>query len=221
MKFFDDKSKGELHWYNRNYFYAGTVIFIAVNILLFVFLGNDYAKDIGGGYVWNDVFDISNMVRSFVDVFVHGDWSHVLLNMLCFTFCGIYIERKIGTLNFILLYLGFSFLAGNISSAARNTVSHHGASGLIYMCNAYIILDYIFTFIYKEEKNKTNTILGAIIIFCIYLSMSFYVGNTLIFMVYPHGLIYNIAHWASFFAGIIVTLLIKMGEFKKRRYKRG
>ncbi len=34
MKFFDDKSRGELHWYNRNYFYSGTVIFIAVKILL-------------------------------------------------------------------------------------------------------------------------------------------------------------------------------------------
>lgn len=43
MKFFDDKSKN-LKWYNRNYFYIGTIIVIVLNILLFAILGNDYAR---------------------------------------------------------------------------------------------------------------------------------------------------------------------------------
>ena len=215
MKFIDDKSKN-LKWYNRNYFYIGTIIVIVVNILLFKFLGNNYAKDIGGQYVWNGVFDISNMLRSFVDVFVHGDWQHVLLNMLCFAFCGIYMERKFGTINFILIILGFSFLAGNITTAARNTVNHYGASGLIYFCYAYIILDYIFCFIQKNQNNKTNIILGAIILLFIYVAMSCKVENTLRFMFYPYDLIYNAAHYSSFFAGIIVTLMIKLGQFNKK-----
>lgn len=214
MKFFDDKSK-DLKWYNKNYFYAGTISFIVINILLFACLGNNYAKDIGGQYVWNGVFDISNMLRSFVDVFVHLDWQHVLLNMLTFAFCGIYLERKFGTINFILLILGFSFLAGNITTAARNTVNHRGASGLIYFCYAYIILDYIFCFIQKKQ-NKTNIILGAIILLCIYVAMSFKIGDTINFMFYPHDLIYNAAHYSSFFAGLIVALMIKLGQFNRK-----
>ena len=47
MKFFDDKRKN-INWHNRNYFYIGTIIVIVLNILLFVFLGNNFAKDIGG-----------------------------------------------------------------------------------------------------------------------------------------------------------------------------
>lgn len=214
MKFFDDKNKN-LKWYNRNYFYIGTIIVIVLNILLFAILGNNYAKDIGGHHVWNGVFDISNMLRSFVDVFVHGDWQHVLLNMLCFAFCGIYIERKLGTINFILLILGFSFLAGNITTAARNSVNHYGASGLNYFCYAYITLDYIFCFIQKKQY-KTNIILGAIILFCIYVAISFNIDNTIRFMFYPYNLIYNAAHYSSFFAGIIVTLMIKFGQFNKK-----
>lgn len=215
MKFFDDKSKN-INWRNRNYFYIGTIIVIVLNILLFVFLGNNFAKDIGGHYVWNGVFDISNMLRSFVDVFVHGNWQHVLLNMLCFSFCGIYMERKLGTINFILLILGFSFLAGNITTAARNTVNHYGASGLIYFCYAYIILDYIFGFIQKKQNNKTNIILGAIIMLCIYVAMSFNDGGLgLIFKFYPYDLIYNAAHYSSFFAGIIITLMIKASQLNR------
>ena len=215
MKFFDDKSKN-VKWYNRNYFYIGTIVFVITNILLFVYLGNNYAKDIGGQHVWNGVFNIDNMLRSFIDVFVHGDWSHVLLNMLSFAFCGIYLERKVGTINFILLILGFSFLAGNITTAARNTVNHYGASCLIYFCFAYIILDYIFSFIHKEQ-NKTNIILGIIVLLYIYISMSFdSSGAGLVFKFYPYGLIYNAAHYSSFFAGIIVTLMIKLFQFRNK-----
>lgn len=210
MKFFDDKNK-KLKWYNRNYLYFGTILVIAVNILLFVFLGNNFAKDIGGEHIWNGVFDCSNIIRSFVDVFVHGDWQHVLLNMLCFSFCGIYMERKIGTINFILLILGFSFLAGNVTTAARNTVNHYGASGLVYMCYAFVFVDYIFSFANKKQNSKTNIILGAIILFAIYIAMSFDTGaQALEFKFYPHNLIYNAAHYSSFFAGIIVSLMIKI-----------
>ena len=159
------------------------------------------------------------MLRSFLNVFVHGDWAHVLLNMLCFSFCGIYMERKLGTINFIFLILGFSFFAGNITTAARNTVNHYGASGLIYMCYAYIVLDYIFGFIYNYHKSKTNIILGGIIVFCIYIAMSFNVGSFgLVFKIYPYDLIYNAAHYSSFFAGIIITSIIKCAQFGKKQF---
>lgn len=212
MKFFDEPNK-DLKWYNRNYCYFGTLCIIALNILLFFYLGNNFASGIGGDYVWNGVFDISNMLRSFLDVFVHGDWRHVLLNMLCFAFCGIYMERRLGTINFLLLFLGFSYLAGNITTAARNTVNHYGLSGLIYMFYAYVMLDYIFCFIYKQQSGKTSIILGALILVAIYVAMSYDNGS---FKFYPCDLIDNAAHYSSFFAGIIVTLLMKIGQYRKK-----
>lgn len=215
MQFIVNKSKNK-KWYNRNYFYVGTILVIVLNIMLFACLGYDFANDIGGDYIWNGVFDISNILRSFVNVFVHINWQHVLLNMLCFAICGIYLERKLGTLNFILFILGFSFFAGCVTTAARNTVNHCGASGLIYMCYAFIILDYIFTVITGKEKNKTNIVLGSIIILCIYIAMAFdSSGNSLIFKFYPYDLIYNAAHYSSFFAGIVITLIIKVCHYNR------
>lgn len=215
MKFFDDKSK-TVNWRNRNYFYIGTIFIIVLNILLFVFLGNNFEEGIGGEHVWNGVFDISNLVRSFVDVFVHGDWAHVLLNMLCFAFCGIYIERKVGTFNFLLMVVGFAFLAGAVTTAARNTVAHYGASGLVYFCYAYVIIDYIFSIIKKDANNKTNLILGGIILFCIYVAMCYCEERAFPFVIYPHDFLFNAAHYSSFFAGIIVTIMLKVAKYSKK-----
>ncbi len=215
MKFIDDKNK-KLNWWNRNYFYLGTIIVIVTNILLFNFLGNNFAGDIGGEHVWNGVFDLNNLLRSFLNVFVHGDWQHVLLNMLCFSVCGFYIERKVGTFNFILMVLGFAFLAGNITTSARNSINHYGASGLVYFCYAYVIVDYIFSFFRKDTKNKTNTILGAIIIVLIFFAMCWTGNAPYYFIYYPYDLIFNAAHHSSFIAGIIVTLMIKLGQLNKK-----
>ena len=38
----------------------------------------------------------------------------------------------------------------------------------------------------------------------------------LIFKFYPYDLIYNAAHYSSFFAGIIITLMIKLGQFNRK-----
>lgn len=218
MKFFNDENK-TLTWYNKNYFFVGTIVFVVLNISLFAFLGNNYARNlgIGGPYVWNGVFDISNLLRSFIDVFDHGYWLHVIFNMATFLVCGIYIERKVGTFKFVLMILGFAFLAGNMTTAARNTVNHYGASGLIYFCYAYIIIDFIFA-LFKEKRNKTNLILGIIILVLIYGFMIINYNNStgiVTFTWYPHDLLYNAAHYSSFFAGIIVTLMIKIGQPRK------
>lgn len=215
MKFFDDKSK-DLKWYNRNYFYLGTIIFIVLNISIFSFFGYGNLKYIGGEFVWNGVFDVSNIFRSFLDTFEHGSWSHVLWNMVSFAIVSLYIERKVGTFNFIFLMLGFSFLSGNITTAARNTVNHHGASSLIYFCYAFAYVDYVFMLFNKEKRNKMNIIMGAIIVFAIYVAMCSNDDSKYFFELYPHNLIFNAAHYSNFFAGIIVTLMINLFSLHKK-----
>ncbi|MBQ8430997.1 MAG: rhomboid family intramembrane serine protease [Clostridia bacterium] len=216
MKFFDDKSK-KVKWYNRNYLYAGTILYVILNIVLFASLGSNFVSFIGGQHVGNGVFDVSNLLRSYLSSFAHLNWQHVLLNMLSFLSCGLYIERKIGTLNFLLLILGFSFFAGNITTAARNSVNHCGASGVIYMCYAYIIIDYIISLFREKGYNKTNIILGAIIIVLIYVSMCYCDLNGFGFKWYPYSFIFNAAHYSSFFAGIIISLMIQIPQLKYRK----
>ena len=58
-----------------------------------------------------------------------------------------------------------------------------------------------------------SVILGALILVAIYIAMSYDNGA---FKFYPCDLIDNAAHYSSFFAGIIVTLLMKVGQSHKK-----
>lgn len=211
MKFIDEKNK-TLKWWNRNYFFAGTFVVIAINILLFVILGNHFInEEIGGYFVWYKL-DFSNLLRGFLNVFEHADFEHVLLNMLCFLVCGLYIERKTGTLGFLSLIFGFCILDSAFSIATSFSVYYHGASGLIYMCYAYILIDYIFSF-HKKKRSKTNTILGGVVLGFIWCAMCFDVSASgFPFTYYPIDLITNAGHYSSFLGGLIVSLMIQIPQ---------
>ncbi|MBQ8792730.1 MAG: hypothetical protein IJZ62_03870, partial [Clostridia bacterium] len=78
MKFIDDKCK-KVKWWNRNYFYLGTIAVIAVNILLFAFLGGDF-EDVfepTPGNHWGEGFYFVPTLRTFLSAFSHGSWTHV------------------------------------------------------------------------------------------------------------------------------------------------
>ena len=211
MNFFDDKSK-KTNWYNRNYLFLGTVIVVCVNILLFALLGNDFSSGIGGEHIWYDQLDFSNLWRVFLNGFEHSNWQHVLLNMLCFFVCGLYIERKTGTINFLLLTAGMAFISGAFAAAGSCSIGFHGASGIVYMCYAFVIVDYLFSF-NKRKRSKTNIIMGAIIIALIYLAMCFSGGTSgFSFELYPYDLMNNLAHYSGFFASLIVSLMIQIAQ---------
>ena len=210
MKFIDDKSKN-LKWYNRNYLYLGTLLIVAINIFLFAVIGNSFADGIGGYKVWEQ-FDLSNLLRGVLNIFAHADWEHVLLNMLCFSVCGLYIERKTGTIGFLFLIFGFCVIDSAFGTATSFSVYSIGASGLVYLCYAYIIVDYIFSFL-KVKSNKTNIILGAIVLIFILCAMCFDVDTSgFPFIYYPKDLITNAGHYSSFIGGLIVSLMIKIPQ---------
>ena len=107
MKFIDDSTKN-LKWFNRNFFYAGTVVILLINIVAFLVGGNDWAP--GCVYAgWTDVLSFENIVAAFLSAFEHSNLQHCLLNSLCFLIAGSYVERKIGTVNLLILILSLAF----------------------------------------------------------------------------------------------------------------
>ncbi len=209
MKFFDDNNK-KTCWWNRNYFYVGTIVIILLNIFLFWFAGSSWQNIVPatlGDRYWG-----APTLRGFLNCFSHMSWEHVLLNMLCFSICGLYTERKIGTLG-ILGFVGFgAYICGIASVANLLLVNWQGFSGVVYFFYAFIILDYIFSF-QKRKKNKTNIILGAIILVFVYLCMCFNDETSNFgFSWYPYDLIHNLIHYSSFIAGIVVSLFIQILE---------
>ena len=82
MKYVDDETK-EIKWYNANICYSGTLIIVLINVLAFLWGGNDWVPH----YVkssWADVLDFNNIVVCFLSSFEHSNWQHCLLNCLCF-----------------------------------------------------------------------------------------------------------------------------------------
>ena len=93
-------------------------------------------------------------------------------------------------------------------------LNFHGASGLVYSCYAYVLIDYLFVFMQKDKRNKTNVIFGAIMLILIYFAMCFNGGTqTFGFEWYPYDLMYNAGHYYSFVAGAIVSLMIQISQF--------
>lgn len=210
MKVIDDGCK-KLHWWNRNYFFIGTIIIIAVNILLFWLAGNDWESVIGDGSSahWGAAISFNNIIRLILNAFSHSSWQHVLLNMLCFLIVGIYLERKKGTFSFMALVLVMTFLSSLAIGANRCGIGWHGFSGANYALYAYVIVDYVFMFVSKKWT-KTNIIYGAIMIALIYLAMCANDGATFSFEWYPYDLIYNMGHYSSMLAGMVFSMALQV-----------
>lgn len=215
MKFFDDKSKN-VRWYNRNYFYIGTIVIILINVLLFVVLGGSWADGIisaSPGH-WEAPFYFNSTIISFFNAFSHYSLQHVLLNMSCFAICGIYLERKTGTLGILGFVIFSAFISGITVTCNDLSVSWDGFSVVNFFLYAYIVFDFLFSF-RKEKRNKTNIILGSIVLLFIYVAMCFCGGVTdICFKIYPYSLIYNMGHYSGFLTGCVIALFKNIIEIR-------
>jgi len=211
MKFIDDSSKN-LKWFNRNFFYTGTITIVLINVLLFLVCGNNWSP----GYVfarWHDVLNFKNILATFLSAFEHANLQHCLLNSLCFLIAGSYVERKIGTANLFVLIFSLAFFCECVTDANSSGTSH-GFSGVNYGLYAYIIVDYVFMFISKKHT-KLNIIYGAIILALIYLACCFSGGtSTFSFEWYPYDMITNMGHYTAFLTGLIMSILLQFVKWK-------
>ncbi len=99
--------------YSFNYV---TFVLAAVNVIVFIITGSGRNSNwtyllglqphlcIKGRFYW----------QVFTYMFMHGSWSHLLSNMLGLFFFGIFVERQIGSKEFLLFYL----LCGTVCGAA-------------------------------------------------------------------------------------------------------
>lgn len=217
MKFIDDKNK-KLTWWTRNYFYLGTILFVFLCIFIHAVFGNHnfepWIGEVEDNYLWSKVLFFNNLLQGCINVVFHTNWQHCLLNMLCFFICGFYIERKTGTFNFILLTIAAVLIESALATANCMHLNYVGASLMQFFFYGYIIVDYIFSF-QKEKKNKTNIILGAIILGIIYVFTCFCGGTSSFeFKVYPYDLLHNMGHYSAFIGGIVIGLIIQLSQKK-------
>lgn len=215
MKFFDDKSKN-LKWWNKNYFYAGTLFIIFINIMLFAVLGEYWTQNIliDSSALSEEHFYFLPTIRAFLSAFDHHSWIHVIGNMLCFSLVGLYLERKKGT----FALLGYVFLAAYLAGCAKITnrlsLNSAGFSFVNYFFYGMIFIDYILS-LKNDRKNVANTIIGASIFPFIYFTMCNY--NFYYFKWYPCDLFNNAAHYSGIVMGIVITIFIEIVIFTTRK----
>lgn len=209
MKFINDDTK-KLYWWNRNYFFAGTLLVVLINILIQVITPKHLWFYKWVPHSWTSVLSFFNLFQHFVSAFLHSNWQHVLLNMLCFLICGAWLERRKGTLQILGLVFVMAWVAEAFVGANDLSLASVGFSGVNYALYAYAIIDYCFLF-RKPTRTKINVISGGILMALIYLAACFSGGTSeFAFCWYPYDFMHNMGHYSSFLAGAILGLTVQL-----------
>lgn len=210
MKFINYKK--ELHWWNKNCFWIVTILYIITNISIHaIFKGNNILWK-WNQIRWNNFNGIKDLMISFANLYTHGDWMHVLANMVAFSIAGFYLERKIGSLNFLAILQIISIFACSMTSMYAS-LFWAGSSVLYYGIWAYVIIDFLFSL---KDKNKTNNILGIITIICIYIGFCL-TPNIVDSTLEPINLLYNAGHYYGFIVGLIISILINIVKLQLKK----
>ena len=199
----DDKSK-KLTRLNANYFFAVTVFIVLLNIIVYAVHGSD-TGEFGDRYQpWN-TFSVKNLFQALVNSYTHANWQHTLLNMLCFFIAGLYLERKKGSLPFLLFMVIMSLFTAFATCTNDVGIWWHGFSAVNFGLYGYIIVEYIFTLCQNEKRYLFNIVFGAVMIALIYFAMCFAGGTERVtFKVYPYDLLHNLGHASGFVSGLIL-----------------
>lgn len=218
MKVIDNQTK-KLTAFNRNYFFIVTVLVTATCITLHACLGSSWSIRIRPYELDQLGFEVlkgSTLLYTFLNSFAHANWQHCLLNMLCFFICGCWLERKEGSLKFLILLLLIIFITSRAITAVWGEV-WVGYSGVNYGLYAYTIVDFLFS-LRKSKRDKFNLIGGYVMMALIYFAMCFNGGTSSVsFEWYPFDLIYNGGHHVSFIVILPVALLIQAFYYLKSK----
>lgn len=128
-------------------FFHSTLILIILNILIYI-AGKFYpVLDLYLALNVKTVVYYKWVWQFFTYMFVHGNFSHILFNMLGLLFFGINVEKAWGSKEFLLFYLVCGFFSGLFSFAVYFFTGMHnvyliGASGAIYS----VLFAYAVTF---------------------------------------------------------------------------
>jgi len=184
----------------KHFLVTPILIYLNIGIFLFMVLSGYGFRTING----KDLFDLGANFRPAImegqwwrlisNIFLHGGIMHLLANMYGLLFVGIFLESKIGSAKFLMVY----FVTGIIASLGsiwwyEATVSV-GASGAIFGLYG-VFLALLLTKVYPIEFAKSFL-----------LSTSIFIGFSLIMGL--AGGIDNAAHLSGLFSGFIIGLIL-------------
>lgn len=171
-----------------------TNLLIIVNIIIFSTYGFEDISvitllDLGGNF---SPFSLDKEpFRLVTSMFLHGHLFHLIANMYSLFYVGMQLERKIGSVNFLIVYFLTGLFAGIASLDFNLFVISVGASGAIFGVYGFLIVESIR----KNPQNKVSIVTN----FIIYVIVVTLVGSRLNFD--------NAAHIGGAIAGLIIGIL--------------
>lgn len=167
-----------------------------------------YALSFDRGFAGSYAFNVGALIhrkqhyRIFTSSFLHGDYFHLLFNMMTLLFFGPEVERLLGTDGFLVVYFGAIFASGVVSFyvnrhnlAYTSLGASDGVSGIILSFCLFYPLDPIY-FMFVPVG------IPAIVYGILFMVIS---AN----MMGGGGRIAHEGHLGGAVAGVILTLLMR------------
>lgn len=185
-------------------------LMVLINVIAFILLEMSgstedarYMVD-NGAYYWPRVKFYGEYYRFFTCMFLHFGFSHLFNNMLVLFFIGDNLERAVGKLRYLIIYIGSGLVASVVSCCyyliiGQVTVSA-GASGAIFGVIGAL------TYIVAVNKGKLEDLNSFGLAFFVIISL--YMGIT------STG-VDNAAHVGGFIAGLVFSKFL----YKKKPMK--
>lgn len=183
---------------------------VAVNIVVFLILslmGNvtDASFMAGhGAMVWSDVVEKGEFYRLFTSTFMHFGIEHLAQNMLILLLIGPRLERMIGGVRYLVVYIG-SGLAASVASlyftlAADPYTVSAGASGAIFGVMGGLLL-LIVKDVFQKKRRRIEEIGLSGMLFVIVSALSYGFTTT--------G-VDNAAHVGGLLFGFVLTGILSI-----------
>lgn len=212
----NDKNK-QLTALDRNYFFVVTVFIVVANIVIQATSAwTTQIPTVSDGIPFQS---LGKLLQAFINCYTHINWQHTLLNMLCFFIAGLYLERKTGSLRFLLLIFILSFFTA-FATCVNWGIRWRGFSGVNYGLYGYIIVEFLFTLCRKQERYLFNILSGVAILALIYFAMCFNGGTEQVsFVWYPYDLLFNWGHASGFAVGLVFGIYERLCALVSRKRK--
>lgn len=190
---------------NRNFFSNALCNLILISINILVFLGVELTgSSLDTEYMlkWGAMYgplvtEQGQYYRLFTHMFLHFGIEHLLNNMLILVFMGTYLEKQLGKVKYLCLYILSGVLAGAASMGynmvQKNEVVSAGASGAIFgVVGAMLVLVLV-------NKGRVEDL--SVKQMLIFVALSLYSG-------FARQGVDNIAHIGGFITGVFLAIIL-------------
>ncbi len=184
---------------------SGMLVLINVVVFLLCLLTGDTLYVMGRLSVFETIMN-KEFGRVLWAMFLHSDVNHIFNNMLILFFLGAMIEKEIGHIPYLLLYL-LSGVGGNLLSLLFKLMSNDwsasiGASGAVFGLDGVLLALVLFA----GRKMPTVTPVRVVLMIVLSLYNGFSGTN-----------IDNAAHVGGLFTGFLSAVVLCVIQRRKRR----